>query len=137
MTEAECIRVNEKMDSNSRDTAKLWTAHRELAVVVHGPDGENGIRSRVANLESWRERHMDQAAKLDTDLKHYFDIERAETCHGIKELDKHISQHIALETAMLKSKESKFKAFMQGWGQLLQFAGIIIVALISAKRCTL
>jgi hypothetical protein len=134
MTETECGRVNEKLDINARDIGKLWASHRELSVVVQGAEGNNGIKSRVEKLETWKEKHMEEATVDRAELAHYFDSKRAATCHGIKALDDHIAQHIKLSEAAAISKEGKLKAFMQGWGQILQFAALIIVALISASR---
>jgi hypothetical protein len=132
MTEAEQGRISEKVDTVARDVGKLWTEHRVLSSVVQGPDGTNGIKSRVGSLEDWKEKHMEASGELRKELAHYFDVKRENTCHGIKALDDHIAQHIKLAEAAAASKESKLKAFVQSWGQLLQFAGILGGALISA-----
>jgi hypothetical protein len=101
---------------------------------VQGPDGANGLKSRVITLEEWKEKHMEASGELRKELAHYFDVKRESTCHGIKALDEHIAQHIKLADAAAMSKESKLKAFMMGWGQVLQFAGLVIVALIAAAK---
>ena len=134
MMEAEAARIGEKVDTAARDIGKLWTAHRELAVVVQGPNGDNGIKSEVVALKEWKEKHMDSSAELRKELTHYFDVKRSETCHGLKALDEHIEQHIKMDEAAAISKEGKLKAFMQGWGQLIQLAGLVAVALIAAGR---
>ena len=132
MTELEQGRISEKVDTVARDVGKLWTEHRVLSAVVQGPDGANGLKSRVVTLEEWKEKHMEASGELRKELAHYFDVERVETCHGIRALDEHIAQHIKLTEAAATSKESKMKAFVQSWGQVLQFAGILGGALISA-----
>jgi len=134
MTEAEQGRISEKVDTVARDVGKLWTEHRVLSSVVQGPDGANGLKSRVVTLEEWKEKHMEASGELRKELAHYFDVKRESTCHGIKALDEHIAQHIKLAEAAAVSKEGRLKAFMMGWGQLLQFAGLIIVALIAAAK---
>jgi hypothetical protein len=134
MTEAEQGRISEKVDTVARDVGKLWTEHRVLSSVVQGPDGANGLKSRVITLEEWKEKHMEASGELRKELAHYFDVKRESTYHGIKALDEHIAQHIKLADAAAMSKESKLKAFMMGWGQILQFAGLVIVALIAAAK---
>jgi hypothetical protein len=134
MTEAEQGRISEKVDTVARDVGKLWTEHRVLSSVVQGPDGANGLKSRVVTLEEWKEKHMEASVELRGELAHFFDVKREITCHGLKALDDHIAQHIKLAEAAAMSKESKVKAFLQGWGQILQFIGIIIVALIAAAK---
>lgn len=132
MTEAESERIHDKVESTALSLAKLWTEHRELSVVVQGSKGDNGLRSDVAALELWRDTHLKEARELENELRHYFDVKRVETCHGLKALDDHIAQHIKMTKAQDKTAEGKLRLFMQGWGQILQFAGIIIVALIAA-----
>lgn len=136
MTELEEGRISEKLDTNARDIGKLWSAHRELSVVVQGTNGDNGIRSHVQDLETWREKHMEASTELRKELAHYFDYEREATCKGIAALDKHIKQHIDMAEIEARSKEGKMKAFVQTWGQILQFAGIVLCALISAYVAT-
>lgn len=40
------------MDDVRKDTAKLWSALRELRVVLIGVDGINGMNSRVKSIEA-------------------------------------------------------------------------------------
>ena len=82
-----------------RDIGKIWGAvqkldgdHRELKTTVIGQDGTNGLRSRVAALEDRTQAIEDEEVEMEARLQHYYDIERQETCHGLRALEKHEMQ---------------------------------------------
>lgn len=88
----------ETVDLEARERiAKIWTSLRELATVLWGDDKtrDNGLRSRVDALEAFRLESEIDRSYLHKKLQHYLDVERQETCHGIKALEAH-------ETKLLK-----------------------------------
>ncbi len=90
--------MSDQDDPVDRDTAKLWTAHRELAVVVWGDDRtrDNGIRSVVKKHEERIEALEEDQRKLRGELRHYLDKERPETCYGLAALARHEEESYTL-----------------------------------------
>ena len=106
--------MSEAVDPN---LAKLWTAHRELASVIWGDDvtRDNGLRSEVREHRERLDAVELVTRNLITDLKHYLDKEREETCIGKKLVVAHEAKHKEgeeEEVAMTKTKMT-LKATLQ------------------------
>ena len=84
--------MSEAVDPN---LAKLWTAHRELASVIWGDDvtRDNGLRSEVREHRERLDAVELVTRNLITDLKHYLDKEREETCIGKALIEEHLEEH--------------------------------------------
>ena len=143
--------MSEAVDIEARkDIAKLYTALRELSTAVWGDDvtRDNGIRSEVREHRQRLDAVELVTRNLITDLRHYLDKERAETCIGLAAIKKHEEETIALyEESQEEETEVKVAQIQAGaqvgaartsatWqatamvvGQLLTLVGIIIVAL--------
>ena len=106
----------------------------ELAVIVHGQQGDNGIRSEVRELKKWRTIQEELNHAMQDAFRQYRDVERKESCIGIIALKKYI------EGCKQKVEEdSKVKvATIQSKGQItiqiITLAGILLTALISLLK---
>lgn len=74
-----------------RDIAKLWTALRELGSALWGDDKtrDNGIRSVTKAHEARLVALESDQRELRSELQHYLDKGREETCLGLKALAAH------------------------------------------------
>jgi hypothetical protein len=115
---AECI------DQEARDRiAKLWTAHEQHATDYWGPDKANGKRSEVIELV----QRMDEMEKTVTT---HIDM-RKSTCHGIAALNDYLKS-IGRSKEELEVEKERAKSLMRI--QWLQFAGLVVVALIGLLK---
>lgn len=124
----------DRIDSANRDIGKLWKAHGELAVIVHGQQGDNGIRSEVRELEKWRSLQEELNRTMQETFRQYRDVERKESCMGIAALKKYIE-----ECKLKVEEDSKVKvATIQSKGQvtiqIITLVGILFTALISLLK---
>lgn len=110
--------------------AKLWSAHRELAVVVHGANKDNGLRSDVRALEEWRAKQSDWDNEMEDRLRHYIDVERGETCHGIAALEEHREEHAKAAKEEVEVTKSKIEAGSQTFVGWLTFGGVLLMAVV-------
>lgn len=114
--------------------AKLWSAHRELAVVVHGANKDNGLRSDVRALEEWRAKQSEWDNEMEDRLRHYIDVERGETCHGIAALEEHKSELAKEKVEEVAVKVAKIQTGGQTWVQVLTLLGVLGTALIALLK---
>lgn len=119
--------MSDQDDPVDRNTAKLWTAHRELAVVVWGDDvtRDNGIRSVVKKHEERITVLEEDQRELRGELRHYLDKERPETCYGLAALEEHKKEEISL----YEEDNEVTKAKINLWGVVLAAS---IPSLVSA-----
>ena len=116
--------AQECVDSEARDRiAKIWTEIREHATDYWGPDKQNGKRSEVVDLG-------DRVDAIEEKITHYEDT-KEQSCIGLAALNKYLSVRKQDETQI---KVEKIKALFLMFTQLLQIAGLIIVAIISLRK---
>lgn len=106
----------------------------ELASVVWGDNvrRDNGLRSRVIVLESFRSEAEDESAKLSEKLRHYIDAERRETCFGLAELERRDSAEENEEVEETDVKVATIQAQGSVAGQRWAIIGMIVSAGIQA-----
>lgn len=114
--------------------AKLWSAHRELAVVVHGANKDNGLRADVRALEEWRAKQNEWDNEMEDRLRHYIDVERGETCYGIAALEEHKGEHAKAKNEEVAVKVAKIQTGGQTWVQVLTLLGVLGTALIALLK---
>ena len=105
---------------------------RETDAIVRGPDGTNGLRSRVVILERESSENTGELQELRGELRHYLDAERLATCHGIAALDEHQKDHDKLCGEEKEMKLKKMEGSQMLWVQFVQLAGILAVAAMNA-----
>ena len=123
--------MSEAVDPN---LAKLWTAHRELASVIWGDDvtRDNGLRSEVREHRERLDAVELVTRNLITDLKHYLDKEREETCIGKTLIEEHLKDHKIeakededVKTAVMTAKTTLSAAIIPAL-----INGIVVVAAV-------
>lgn len=113
---------------------ELEAEQRETDAIVRGPDGTNGLRSRVVKLEGTVGGVVEGHAELRSELRHYLDAERLATCHGIAALDEHVREHKEETKEETEVNLKKMEGANMMWVQIIQLAGIIAVALIGLLK---
>jgi hypothetical protein len=75
---------------------ELRTTVREIGSALWGDDvrRDNGIRAIVKDIEERVEKIEGTLTYREQYMRHYMDIDRRKTCHGIIELEKHIDEHL-------------------------------------------
>ena len=126
--------IRENIRDNNIQIAKIWTAHRELATVLWGDDKtrDNGIRSRVESLESSQTESAKDRAELRESLRHYLDVERRDTCHGILALAEHEKEYFQKVEDSTNLKIAKIQAGAQTKGAKITGLSSIVIQLIIA-----
>jgi hypothetical protein len=119
---------------NNIQISKLWTAHRELATVTWGDDKtrDNGLRSRVESLESSRVESAKDSSDLREQLRHYLDVERRETCHGISALEVHEREYFQKLEEANTVKVARIQASAQTKGAKITGLAGVLIQLITA-----
>lgn len=132
MDELSEIRTTQR--DNNIQIAKLWTTHRELATVVWGDNitRDNGLRSRVDSLEASRQESARDRSEMRESLRHYLDVERRDTCHGILALAEHEKEYFQKVEDSTNLKIAKIQAGAQTKGAKIAAASSIIMQLIIA-----
>ena len=116
--------MSECVDQEARDRiAKIWTEIREHATDYWGPDKQNGKRSEVVELGN-------RVDIIEEKMQHYEDT-REQNCIGLAALNKYLSVRKQDETQI---RVEKIKAGFLMFTQLLQIAGLIVVAIITLKK---
>jgi len=126
--------VRQRVLYNETQIAKMWTAHRELSTVVWGDNTtrDNGLRSRVDALESFSKESTKDRGELRESLRHYLDVERRDTCHGILALAEHEKEYFQKVEDSTNLKIAKIQAGAQTKGAKITAASSIIMQLIIA-----
>ena len=121
--------VRETVDDNKHAVAKLWTEHRELTATVQGAQGDNGLRSDVRALEIWRADLEQWRVKMAGDLRHYIDVERKATCHGLAAIEEREGDEMKLKEANISARAVILAAVIpSGLASLAAIAAALIAA---------
>jgi len=116
--------MNECIDKDARDRiAKLWTEVTSHAMDWWGPDKTNGKRSEVVELVE----RVDEIEKTVTSCMEM----RKSTCHGAAALDEYL-ESVGKSKEELEVEKERAKSLMRI--QWLQFAGLVVVALIGLLK---
>jgi hypothetical protein len=114
----------ECIDEEARDRiAKLWTEVRAHAMDYWGPDKTNGKRSEVVSLS-------DRVTNLEKEVTGYID-RRESTCYGLAALDEYLKDQ-GKSKEEIEVEKSRAELLMRI--QWLQFAGLVVVALIGLLK---
>ncbi len=79
----------EAIDHEARDRIKnLEVSTREIGSALWGDDvrRDNGLRSDVRRLEERCGENEVNIRTVNDNIRHYIDVEREETCHGLAAL---------------------------------------------------
>ena len=109
------------IDSEARERVSA------LEMAVWGPQGTNGLKSEVKNLNQ-------TVAHIQTEMRHYVDT-RPETCLGLKALAEHEQEEGQLYDESLEEDKEMTIANGNNKAKLsearLTLAGVVLVALLS------
>ena len=109
------------IDSEARERVSA------LEMAVWGPQGTNGLKSEVRNLNQ-------TVAHIQTEMRHYVDT-RPETCLGLKALAEHEQEEGQLYDESLEEDKEMTIANGNNKAKLsearLTLAGVVLVALLS------
>ena len=135
--------IVKQLQTDARDTrievadvklsvSKLWTEHRELTATVQGAQGDNGLRSDVRALEEWRAKVEVMFSDLNSNLQHYIDVERVNTCYGKAALAKHLEDHKEEEEENTEVKVAQIQSGGATKVQMLTLIGVLLSPIIMA-----
>lgn len=115
---------------------KLWGSLRDATGVLWGDNvsRDNGLRSSVRALEVGHAQTEKRINEMDDRIRHYIDVERENTCHGIAALEEHKADHAREIKEEVAVKVAKIEAGSKSWVQFLQLAGILATALIALLK---
>jgi hypothetical protein len=116
--------------------SNLEKYHLELATVVWGDNRtrDNGIRSEVRSIASQQIISEAQVSELSTKIRHYIDVEREETCHGLEAIKEHLQRHCEDGKEDVQVKVAKINRWSSSWVQFIQLAGILFLAFMTMYK---
>jgi len=127
----------EVIDNEARDRiAKLYTQLRELQTLVYGDPvrRDGGIRQDVAELRTDVTRLSAGLASLEARFQHYLDVDRKDTCEGLRALAAHEAD--SAECLYEEQQEEEDMQIAKGQNQTtlrkarLELLGVIGAALL-------
>jgi hypothetical protein len=130
---ADDTEIRTRVYDTEKNLAKLWTFVYELASVVWGDNTrrDNGIRSRVIALEARAKEAEDDRDSLRRELRHYLDVSREETCHGLKALAEREQSAENAVKEEIPVKIETIKANSAQKTQIIILVGVIVSALLN------
>lgn len=125
------------LDKMGKEVSNITSNLRALEVAFHGKHGENGLRSEVRELERWRVVKDEEDDALREELRHYRDVERFETCAGLRalaeweeEANKKRGEDVNIQVARINGEAVKSAAEKEAEAskavQILTLVGVVL-----------
>lgn len=104
----------------------------ELKTTLIGIDGTNGVRGDLRKLEARVDMQEEDSQALRQDLRHYLDIERENTCLGVRAVAEHIE-----ESKKMAEEDAKLKVAQVGASATVEVARITSKGAVAREWLTL
>ena len=111
----------------------IWTYVKELAMVVWGPNKDNGLRSIVTEHETRLDNQGKALDSLVSDLKNYRESGRMMTCYGLAELAKRDKEDIGLRTAGVSARALVIAAVIPSMVSAIASIAVVLITLFGGR----
>ena len=136
--------MNDFVDLEARERiAELERKHQELSSAFWGDEvrRDNGLRSEVAGLKTWRQEFEKRFTEAMAWAKHLWEVDRENECHGLKALAEYEAGQNACEDQSedeeVQVTVARINARVTFWAAavptLIGLAGQIFLAVLISK----
>ena len=107
----------------------IWTYVKELAMVVWGPNKDNGLRSVVQEHEKRLDAQDVVLNDLHHDFKSFVKSGRKMTCYGLVELARRDKEDVTLRTTGINAKAAIIAAVASSAISAMASIAVVLITL--------